>query len=435
MAVITVNIALVEDGQPTLGVVWHRPWGGCLPASPPTARAQAFEIDDQGVGHPRPAGSRRGAHDAGQPMLARRRTGPRPMDRTPADRRAAGGAGDGLPGSSLKLCRIAPPAKMPPALRPHDGMGHRGRPCRAGCGRWPVLGLDGRPLAYGKPGHENASFVAWAVRDRAIGPRHGLPARLAVLSTSAAGSVQRLMSNIEETSMNPSSASDRLGPAGGAGRTLAPVRLPGHGAGAATTPVPPTTLEAVGEFRPDRAMPWATSIASSCPTAWRCCPSRRRLARPRRPTWRYHGTRAPARHAAAWRRVTPTLKFPGGGRHLLVRPGHSRCRRPPRRHLNMLLRRCSMPGCSHLSRPGHLQPPAPVRRPQRVDLFAGRRKGLARTARTRRAMRRWAGAWALVLAGAAPDRADAVLARSYEGSASAAWCAACTGTAMSRPAG
>lgn len=158
----TVNIALVEDGQPTLGVVWAPAVGRMFAGlSPPDGPAQAFEIDDQGRRairvRPVPAEgltvlasrSHGDAQALGQ-WIEAQRTGGRPVARVMAS------------GSSLKLCRIAAGEgdAYPRFGRTMEWDIAAGHAVLAAAGGR-VLGLDGRPLAYGKPGHENASFVAW----------------------------------------------------------------------------------------------------------------------------------------------------------------------------------------------------------------------------------------------------------------------------------
>lgn len=158
----TVNIALIEDGHPTLGVVWAPVAGRMFAGSTPRdGMRQAFEVGERGRRairvRPMPAEgltvlasrSHGDAHALAQWIEAQRAAG-RPVARVLAS------------GSSLKLCRIAAGEgdaypRFGRTMEWDIAAGHAVLWAAGG----QVLAADGRPLAYGKPGHENPSFVAW----------------------------------------------------------------------------------------------------------------------------------------------------------------------------------------------------------------------------------------------------------------------------------
>ncbi len=156
----TVNIALVENGQPTLGVV-HLPALGQTFWSKGTGDAWRRDSD----GAPR-AVSVRPAPASGLVVVASRSH----RDSATDDYLAGFKVADLVSaGSSLKLCRLAEgAADMYPRLgRTMEWDIAAGHAVLAGAGGsvtviagGDVAGDIGQPLAYGKPGFENPFFVA-----------------------------------------------------------------------------------------------------------------------------------------------------------------------------------------------------------------------------------------------------------------------------------
>ena len=157
----TVNIALIEDGAPVLGVV-HLPARGETYAG--AAGLGAVMIDAQGR---RPIRCR--ALPAEGAVVA--------VSRSHGDRAADGALLGGVPvageiqaGSALKFCLVA---RGDADLYPRAGRtmewdtaaGHA--VLRAAGGE--VVDREGRPLAYGKPGFENPAFLAYGLRQQSIG--------------------------------------------------------------------------------------------------------------------------------------------------------------------------------------------------------------------------------------------------------------------------
>jgi 3'(2'), 5'-bisphosphate nucleotidase len=153
----TVNIALVEDGRPVLGVVLAPALGRLFGG---TATGGAFVEDGEG---------RRTIHcrwppQAGLTVVASRSHADVAAlqaflaDRTVAAFRQAG--------SSLKLCLIAAgEADLYPRLgRTMEWDIAAGHAILAAAGG-SLTTLDGRPLRYGKPGFTNPHFVACGRRD------------------------------------------------------------------------------------------------------------------------------------------------------------------------------------------------------------------------------------------------------------------------------
>jgi len=148
----TVNIALVEDGIPTVAVV-GTPAKDMLHASDGT---RAFRRNADGGFEPiaarvaPPDGlvaavSRSHRDDATNTFLAEHRI-----------------SGEKVGGSSLKFCLLAEgQADVYPrfgrTMEWDTAAGHA--VLRAAGGR--VVGVDGAELGYGKPGFENPSFIAW----------------------------------------------------------------------------------------------------------------------------------------------------------------------------------------------------------------------------------------------------------------------------------
>jgi 3'(2'), 5'-bisphosphate nucleotidase len=152
----TVNIALIDQGRPVLGVVLApaldggrgRLWSGALGLG-------AWVDDAQG----RRAMACRAVPDAGLTVLGSRSHGDAAaLDAFLAGRRVAEVLSAG---SSLKLCLIA---EARADLYPRFGRTMEwdiaaGHAVLAAAGGG-VYTLDGAPLAYGKPGFENPHFVA-----------------------------------------------------------------------------------------------------------------------------------------------------------------------------------------------------------------------------------------------------------------------------------
>jgi 3'(2'), 5'-bisphosphate nucleotidase len=148
----TVNIALVEDGRPTLGVVFA-PAVDRLFAGQAGVGAFLEEKGQRRTIHCRTIGAQ------GLTVVASRSHGDaQALERFLAGRKVASQRGAG---SSLKLCLIAAgEADLYPRLgRTMEwdiAAGHA--VLRAAGGH--VTDLEGRDLGYGKPGFENPHFVA-----------------------------------------------------------------------------------------------------------------------------------------------------------------------------------------------------------------------------------------------------------------------------------
>lgn len=150
----TVNIALIEDGRPVLGVV-HVPARGTVYRG--VVGRGAGKLSGDGVATPIAA---RRAPTSGLTVVA---------SRSHADRAALDAFLDGTPvaetrsiGSSLKLCLVAAGEAD---LYPRHG---RTMEWDVAAGHAVVVAagghlttLDGRPVTYGKPGFENPPFLAW----------------------------------------------------------------------------------------------------------------------------------------------------------------------------------------------------------------------------------------------------------------------------------
>ncbi len=187
----TVNIALVADGHPLLGVVlqpatdllWRglnageQPYAECLSGPPPPAYKSVSVGDRRGDLRQRPADTTQ----FGEPAAQRIATRPPPEDgitvfasrshgsyRDPeledflgrfriAKRRQAG--------SSLKFCLVAAGdadlyPRFGPTMEWDTAAGQA--VLEAAGGR--VTTSDGKPFLYGKPGFRNGNFVAWGWR-------------------------------------------------------------------------------------------------------------------------------------------------------------------------------------------------------------------------------------------------------------------------------
>jgi 3'(2'),5'-bisphosphate nucleotidase len=155
----TVNIALVEDGIPVVGCVYAPALGELYLAgehaycvalrpgeSPPplTAMKKATTQPYPATGL-RAMASRSHLDAESEALLARLNV---------ATWKAAG--------SSLKFCLIARGEgdvypRLAPTMEWDTGAGQAVLTAAGGC----VIGRDGKPLSYGKPGFRNTGFVAW----------------------------------------------------------------------------------------------------------------------------------------------------------------------------------------------------------------------------------------------------------------------------------
>ena len=149
----TVNIALIEDRVPVLGVVLA-PARGLLFAAAPTVGASV----EDGAG--RRSIVARSIPPDGATLVSSRSHGDREaLDRFTGGRRVARAT---VAGSSLKFCLLAAgEADLYPRFgRTMEWDTAAGDAIlRAAGGR--VTDLEDRPLAYGKPGFENPHFIAW----------------------------------------------------------------------------------------------------------------------------------------------------------------------------------------------------------------------------------------------------------------------------------
>lgn len=148
----TVNIALIEDGAPILGVVvmpaLGETYGACGPGTASLADA----------GGERPIRVRAIPPEGATVVGSRSHGDPAAMDQFLEGRRVAAFR---PAGSSLKLCLIARgEADLYPRLGPtmewDIAAGHA--VLRAAGGS--IRTLDGQPLRYGKPGYRNPHFLA-----------------------------------------------------------------------------------------------------------------------------------------------------------------------------------------------------------------------------------------------------------------------------------
>ncbi len=147
----TINIALIEDGAPILGVVLAPALGRLFAADQDTALVE----DDTG----RRSIAARSAPEEGVTVVSSRSHGdPDALARFTAGRKIAASR---TAGSSLKFCLVAAgEADLYPRLgRTMEWDTAAGDAIlRAAGGR--VTDLEGRMLRYGKPGFENPHFVA-----------------------------------------------------------------------------------------------------------------------------------------------------------------------------------------------------------------------------------------------------------------------------------
>lgn len=147
----TVNLALIQAGQPVLGVV-HVPAEGATYAGRAGAGAWREgaggrrDIRVSGRAVPRIALASRSHRDAATDALLARLG--------PVQSMACG--------SSVKFCRLAEGAadvypRLGPTCEWDTAAGDAVLRAAGGC----VVGPDGQPLRYGKPGWRNTPFVAW----------------------------------------------------------------------------------------------------------------------------------------------------------------------------------------------------------------------------------------------------------------------------------
>ena len=149
----TVNIALVEDGVPVLGVVLA-PARGRLFAAAPSAGALVEDGDGR-----RPISVREIPPEGATVVSSRSHGDADALAKFTAGRPVARSVSAG---SSLKFCLVAAgEADIYPRFgRTMEWDTAAGDAVlRAAGGR--VTDLEGRTLAYGKPGYENPHFVAW----------------------------------------------------------------------------------------------------------------------------------------------------------------------------------------------------------------------------------------------------------------------------------
>jgi 3'(2'), 5'-bisphosphate nucleotidase len=149
----TVNIALIEDREPVLGVVLA-PARELLFAA---VRGAGATVEDHGD---RRSIAARSIPPEGATVVSSRSHGDQEaLDRFTAGRRIAQTA---VAGSSLKFCLLAAgEADLYPRFgRTMEWDTAAGDAVlRAAGGK--VTDLDNRPLSYGKPGFENPHFIAW----------------------------------------------------------------------------------------------------------------------------------------------------------------------------------------------------------------------------------------------------------------------------------
>jgi 3'(2'), 5'-bisphosphate nucleotidase len=152
----TVNIALIEHGQPVLGVVLAPALGQLFAGGP----GLGSWLEQNGE---RKAIAFRAAPAEGLTVVASRSHG----DATALDAFLAGRrvAANVSAGSSLKLCLVASgQADVYPRLgRTMEWDIAAGHAVLSGAGG-AVEKLDGQPLGYGKPGLDNPHFAAWGLR-------------------------------------------------------------------------------------------------------------------------------------------------------------------------------------------------------------------------------------------------------------------------------
>jgi 3'(2'), 5'-bisphosphate nucleotidase len=148
----TVNIALIEDGAPTLGVIFAPALGRLFAAA---AGGEAVVDDQDGR---RSISARRVPPEGPTVVSSRSHGDPEALRRCLGDRAVAASI---CAGSSLKFCLVAAgEADLYPRFgRTMEWDTAAGDAILRVAGGT-VTDLDGEPLRYGKPGFENPHFVA-----------------------------------------------------------------------------------------------------------------------------------------------------------------------------------------------------------------------------------------------------------------------------------
>ncbi len=158
----TVNIALIEDGKPVIGVV-HAPamamtWAGAV-----TAEGERFATFNE-TDHPPMEINGRTIPPEGATVVASRRHGdPASLEKFLGGRKIADTRNAG---SSIKFCLLASgKADIYPRFgRTMEWDTAAGHAVLAGAGGR-VETVAGEPLHYGKPGFENPEFVGYGAKD------------------------------------------------------------------------------------------------------------------------------------------------------------------------------------------------------------------------------------------------------------------------------
>lgn len=147
----TVNIALIENGMPVLGVVYlpalDEMYAGCVGK----AIRRRGDVEDTITARPLPA--------SGATMTISRSHAAKELVKV--EELGEHVAGTIVAGSSLKFCRIAEGVadlypRFGPTMEWDTAAGHAVLLAAGGS----VHTLDGAPLAYGKPGFRNPHFIA-----------------------------------------------------------------------------------------------------------------------------------------------------------------------------------------------------------------------------------------------------------------------------------
>ena len=148
----TVNIALIRDGRPVLGVVHIPAQAETFVAAGPGAVTRT-----RGSDAPQPVAARTAPAEGVTVMVSRSHLSPETEDFLKdfpvGERKDAG--------SSLKFCRLAEGAadlypRLGRTMEWDTAAGHAVLVCAGGS----VTRLDGSPLTYGKPGFANPHFLA-----------------------------------------------------------------------------------------------------------------------------------------------------------------------------------------------------------------------------------------------------------------------------------
>jgi 3'(2'), 5'-bisphosphate nucleotidase len=152
----TVNVALVDHGQPVAGIVYAPAQATLWWGDVPRRLAMRATIEDGQIAHKRPIGVR---PCGGRPRAVASRSHAHPA--TEAFLTACGSADRVSIGSSLKFVLVAEGAadlypRPSPTMEWDTAAGHA--VLLAAGGR--VFDLDGQPLTYGKPDFFNPGFVA-----------------------------------------------------------------------------------------------------------------------------------------------------------------------------------------------------------------------------------------------------------------------------------